>query len=594
MPFDGITTSCIVKELNTALQGGRIKKIQQPENDEIRLQINNNKENYTLLLSASPNNARAHLSALKKENPKVPPVFCMTLRKYITGARIKQIEQQENDRIIEIVLDSRDEFGEPLERRLIAEITGRNANLILTAEEEGEKKITDALKRVGFTSSRYRQILPGEIYKEPPGEDRHNPFKVTREEVLGMMVSHEDLDPEKFFYSVFYGLSPSFAREVLYRAQVEGGTKLRTYSAEQMEAIADAFLAMIEELKNEEGKPRLYLSGGDLLDFYPLQLNHLGAQEKDFETYSEMLEDFYTGRDQRMRFKTKSADLRHKLENLRKRAAKKLQMFAQDEKKLQNNEKNRIYGDLITANIYQIERGMKEAELINYEDPDFPTVKVPLKVNETPSQNAQRFYKKYQKGKRAMKELEVQKAQTEEQLYYIDSLLESLRSSTLNSELDEIAHEFRHSDLVSKKGSQGGGKGDKRPKASEPMRFTSSEGFTIYVGKNNYQNDYISTRLGVDEDCWLHVKDAPGSHVLIVADGRFITEKTVLEGGMLAAWYSSQRQSENVPVDYLEFRDLKKPKKAKPGMVVFTTHDTMYVTPDRAEVARIEGLDEPL
>ena len=591
MPFDGITAAQCVRELDGLLSGGRVRKIQQPEADEIRLTVNKDRKNLILLISASPNNARIHTTEIRKENPAVPPSFCMTLRKYISGSEIRRIEQQGSDRIVEIVLDSRDEFGEPIEHRLICEITGRNSNIILTAASEEGPVITDALKKVGFSSSRYRQILPGNPYLPPPSEDRHDADTTGRAELTELFGQSADSDPERFFTGHFFGLSPAFAREVLYRAGLEGGTKLKTYSDEQLESLAASFLSLLEESKLPA--PAIYLKDGELLDFYTVSLTHLGAQEKKQASVSAMLENFYSLRDRKMRFRTKSANLRHQLENLRKRAAKKLQYFDADFRRLASNDKNKLYGDLITANIWMLERGMKSAELPDYSDPDGGSVVVPLKVNETPSQNAQRFYKRYAKGKRAAVELEAQKAQTEEQLYYIETLLESLKNSTENAELDEIRHEFSQSGLISNRSRTVRQSGSKKPAASKPMHFRSSEGFDIYVGKNNYQNDYISTRLGVGEDCWLHVKDAPGSHVLIVADGKFITEKTVLEGGMLAAWYSSLRGSENVPVDYLEFKDLKKPKKAKPGMVTFKNQNTMYVTPDKAAVSAIEQQDEP-
>ncbi|MGI6110191.1 MAG: Rqc2 family fibronectin-binding protein [Eubacteriaceae bacterium] len=585
MPFDGITAARSAEELNALLAGGRIRKIQQPEADELRLTVNKDRTNTVLLISASPNNARIHITSQKKENPAVPPSFCMSLRKYISGSEITAIVQQGSDRIVEVVLNSRDEFGEPVERKLICEITGRNSNIILTAGTAEGTIITDALKKVGFSSSRYRQILPGNPYIAPPSDGRNQAGAVDKKELLQMFETYKELDPERFIITHFFGLSPAFAREVLYRAGLEGGTKLMTYSDEQLENLADAFIGFYREAQTPA--PAIYMKDGDLIDFYPARLTYLGAETKEEPTVSTMLEEFYSLRDRRMRFRTKSANLRHQLENLRKRDAKKLQYFDADFKRLESNDRNKLYGDLITANIWMLERGMKKAELPDYSDPEGRSVVVPLKVNETPSQNAQRFYKKYAKGKRAAVELDVQKKQAEEELYYIESLLESLKNSTENTELDEIRHEFAQSDLASKtRGSSKGG--PKKPAASKPMHFVSSEGFDIYVGKNNYQNDYISTRLGVDEDCWLHVKDAPGSHVLIVADGKFITEATVLEGGMLAAWYSSLRGSENIPVDYLEFKYLKKPKKAKPGMVIFTNQNTMFVTPDKATISAIE------
>ena len=253
--------------------------------------------------------------------------------------------------------------------------------------------------------------------------------------------------------------------------------------------------------------------------------------------------------------------------------------------KSKDNNKNKLYADLITANIWQLEKGLKEAELTDYTKEPPETVKVPLKINETPSQNAQRFYKKYSKNKRAQVELQAQLDKTLEELDYIDSLLNALEVSSEVDDLNEILYEFSNSNLIKKRIKS---KDKYNLKPAKPLHFISSEGFDIYVGKNNIQNDYISTKLGKDEDCWLHVKDAPGSHVLIVANDRFITEQTVLEGGMLAAYYSSQKQSENIPVDYMEFKFVKKPKNAKPGQVIFTDHNTMFVTPDIEHIKNLK------
>lgn len=591
MPFDGITSAYLSAELNENLAGGRVRKIYQPESDEIRLTVNRGRQNATLLISANPNNARLHLTDTSKENPAVPLTFCMSLRKHITGSEILSIEQLSSDRVILISLRAKNEFGEPCTKQLICEMTGRNSNVILTqinSTPEGEERIIlDALKKIGSGKSRYRQILPGRPYLAPPEEDRLSLFDVSAADLTALLETGFG-NGEAFLTGRFLGLSPAGAREIFYRAGLDGAADVQDLSNDEQARLAAAFVSFVSPAQAPE--PSVYLNAGQPLDFYPLALTHLCAEDiKPYPSMSATLEAFYALRDKRMHFKTHSANLKRQLEQLRKKDAKKLQNLDKDYKNALKNEKNKRYGDLITANIWQLEKGMTEAQLTDYSDPELPLVTVPLKINESPSQNAQRFYKKYNKNKRAQEYLAEQITKTQDELYYIESLLTALSNSEELTELREIQYEFSHSGLTGERAHRSGGR--KRPEPSKPLHFISSEGFDIYVGKNNYQNDTISTRLGTDEDCWLHVKDAPGSHVLIVANNRFITEQTVLEGGMLAAYYSKYRQSENVPVDYMEFKYVKKPKNAKPGFVIFTEHNTMYVTPDPAQIKALKRAD---
>lgn len=581
MPFDGIFTKSITEELNNELFGGKVRKIYQPETDEIRLLINKNKKNYQLLISANSNNSRIHLTNTSKSNPDVPPTFCMTLRKHLTNSELLSVEQQNSDRVIILNFRSVDEFGESCIKQLICEITGRNSNIILTLTKDNTTTIIDSLKKVGSGKNRYRQILPGKEYLAPPVNERKS-FNEIDETLLLEDLKNSNYSLEKFFINHFFGISPSFIREIGYRTKVDTDLKPKDLESGELKRFIAAFCYQINHLT--EASPRMFKHKNQLVDFYNIDLKHLGAETVEFKTYSDLLENFYYLRDKNSRFKAKSLNLKQQLNTLRKKYAKKLQNLDRDYKNSLNNEKNKLYGDLITANIYQLEKGVSEAQLLNYysEEPEYVTV--PLKVNETPSQNAQRFYKKYNKNKRAQEQLEKQISEAKNNLDYIESLLTTLNTSTELEEFEEINYEFKTSNLVKNKS-----KVKQKPKRSEPLKFKSSEGFLIYVGKNNYQNDYISTKLGQKEDCWLHVKDAPGSHVLIVSNNEFIPEQTVLEGGMLAAYYSKLRESENIPVDYMEFKFVKKPKKSKPGMVTFTEHNTMYITPD---VELIENLEK--
>lgn len=593
MAFDGITTKHLIKELQETITGGRIRKIYQPENDEIRMTINKEKENYNLLISANANNPRVYLTEKLKENPNTPPSFCMVLRKHLLNGIIVDIVQHETDRVIEFSISGKNEFNDVVIKKLVVEIMGRNSNVILIDDktdasgetQDGEDIILDAMKKVGSGSNRYRQILPGKAYIYPPESGRQNFLSLTEARLHEMVAENPETVTERFWVQCFLGLSPVIAREFCFRAGLNPELKLKEFSKKQLGYLYQAFREVMEEI--EKGPDcGIYYFRREIIDFSTVNLHHMTDNERSaYTSVSKMLEAFYYIKDKKIRFKAKSANLRHQLDTLLKKNYKKLQNLHQDMDNSKKNEKNKLYGDLITANIYRIEKGMETVDLVDYTDPEMKTVTVHLKVNETPSQNAQRFYKKYNKGKRAQIQLAEQIKTTEEQVYYLESLTGGLDQSTELNELDEIRHEFMHSEF-NKKGLTPK-EAKKQIAASKPLHFISSEGFDIYVGKNNYQNDYISTRLGVAEDCWLHVKDIPGSHVLIVANGRFITEDTLLEAGMLAAWHSKAKNSENVPVDYVEFKYLKKPKKSKPGMVIFTNQNTMYVTPNQDKIAAI-------
>jgi len=594
MAFDGITTKHLIKELQETIVGGRIRKIYQPESDEIRMTINREKENYNLLISANANNPRVYLAEKLKENPGTPPSFCMVLRKHLLNGIIVDIVQHETDRVIEFSISGKNEFNDVVIKKLVVEIMGRNSNVILIDDktdvsgerQEGEDIILDSMKKVGSGSNRYRQILPGKVYIYPPESGRQNFLSLTEDRYYKMVAENSETVTERFWVQCFLGLSPIIAREFCFRAGLNPELKLKEFSKKQLGYLYQAFSEVMDEI--EKGPNcGIYYFRREIIDFSTVNLHHMTDNEcTAYTNVSKMLEAFYYIKDKKIRFKAKSANLRHQLDTLLKKNYKKLQNLHQDMDNSKKNEKNKLYGDLITANIYMIEKGMEEVSLVDYTDPEMKTVRVHLKVNETPSQNAQRFYKKYNKGKRAQIQLAEQIKTTEEQVYYLESLTGGLDQSTELNELDEIRHEFMHSEF-NKKGLTSK-EAKKKIAASKPLHFISSEGFDIYVGKNNYQNDYISTRLGVDEDCWLHVKDIPGSHVLVVANGRFITEDTLLEAGMLAAWHSKAKNSENVPVDYVEFKYLKKPKKSKPGMVIFTNQNTMYVTPNQDKIAAIQ------
>lgn len=583
MAFDGVTLYHLKEEFQSLLIGGHIRKIFQPEADEIRLLVNVGRENYNLLLSANASNPRTYITQKLKENPHSPPSFCMILRKYIMNGTITDFSQHETDRVLEISIASKNEFNEPVIRRLFIEIMGRNSNIILIDET---RKILDSIKKVGTTSSRYRQILPGRDYIYPPENNRIGFFNLNEVNYEYLLSAYRDQPVERTLVQGFLGISPTIAREIAFRGGIDPSLCVSDLSKKQTQYLYQSFCEIIAEIK-EQVFPNIIFFRRDMLDFATMNLHSMWQDHRieELSSVSIMLEEYYYRRDKILRFKTYSANLRQQLETLLKKNYKKLRNLHQDVDTSHKNEKNKLLGDLVTANIYAIEKGMESVSLMNYFDPECGPIEVPLKVNRTPAQNAQAYYKKYNKGKTALVHLNEHIRETTEKIYYLESLFNSLEQSTELSELDEIRHEFLHSEFNRKTLT----KEDRKIQApSKPFHYLSSEGFHIFVGKNNYQNDTISTIMGVAEDCWLHVKNTPGSHVLIVAKGRFITEATLLEAGTLAAWYSKARGSGNVPVDYLEYKFLKKPNKAKPGMVTFTKHNTMYVTPSIEKIESIE------
>ncbi|WP_303870569.1 NFACT family protein [Acetobacterium wieringae] len=587
MAYDGVTLYHLIKEFKPLLIGGRIRKIYQPEIDEIRLLVNLGNQKKHLLLSANASNPRVYMTEKIKENPSAAPSFCMVLRKYLLNGTIIDITQHETDRIMEISVTSKNDFNEIVIRKLLVEIMGRNSNIILVDES---MKILDSLKKVGSTSSRYRQILPGRDYVSPPENNRLNFFNLDANHLIELMSNYSDSSVEKFFVQALLGISPNISREIAFRSGIDPQASVSDLSKKQKQFLCEAFTQIIKEIGQKSESVIIYL-GRKMVDFSTVDLHYLRSEHR-YEAYpsiSEMLEAYYFMRDKALRFKTRAANLRQQLDILVRKNIKKLDNLQQDVDASHKNEKFKLYGDLITANIYAIEKGQEVASLVNYYDPDCQTIDIPLKVNRTPAQNAQHYYKKYNKSKTALKHLASYILETEEKIYYLESLVNSLDQSTELAELDEIRHEFLHSEFNKKAISK---EDKKKQLPSKPLHYLSSEGFHIFVGKNNYQNDFISTKMGKSEDCWLHVKDAPGSHVLIVAGGRFITEKTLLEAGNLAAWYSKSRGSSNVPVDYLEFKYLKKPSKAKPGMVIFTNQNTMYVTPTQDGVESMEVITD--
>lgn len=581
MSYDGMVTHCVVSELNRVLTGGKIDKVYQPERDEIILTVRTPDGPHRLLLSASASNPRVHLTQVARENPMTPPMLCMLMRKHLLGNRILRITQQGFDRVIRLELEGRNELGDVCEKAIVAEIMGRHSNIILI-DENG--RIMDSAKHVDFTVSAVRQVLPGLLYEAPPAQDKLLPDSYSLIELLNQLdKAPEDTLLDKFLLSSFIGMSPLLAREIVCR--FAGNTRMTRSEVDTAAFLtfADGFL---KDICAERYEPTLVISSTDQKPsaFSCVRL----TQYKDTgvlescDSISRVIDSYYEKRAQREHMNQRAGFLLKLVSNNIDRCEKKLALHRENLEKSRNRETYKVYGDLITANLYRLEPGMTELVAQNYYSETQEDVSIPLKPDIPPSQNAQRYYKLYAKAKMTEKYAVEQIAEAEDEQYYLESVLDSLQKAETPAELSEIKDELADSGYVPKVKS----KGKKQQKKSMPLRFLSSDGFEILVGRNNRQNDELTIRMAYSTDLWFHTKIIPGSHTIIrTRGGETVPDRTLLEAAQLAAYYSKAQNSSKVPVDYTAVKNVRKPNGAKPGMVIYDHYNTLYVEPQALEPA---------
>lgn len=574
MAFDAGMVRAITSELHQKLSGARVEKVHQPEKDELLLLLHAGRENCRLTISASVNNPRIHLSSVAKENPSAPPLFCTLLRKHLTGAKLLSLEQLGFERVIRLSFLARDEMGFPYTVRLYAEIMGKYSNLILTDEKD---RVLGAVKPVDFTTSQKRQVLPGMQYELPPAQDKVDPTTETWEHFLSLREADAKV-ADKFLTTHYLGISALSAREIAYRAADDSN-----------EALWQAFSAFFSDIStgrvtptlalDESGRPKEY-AFCDLLQYegvYTVQHP---------ETVSEVIEAYFLSRDNTDRVHQRAADLFKLLQNQQNRLEKKMVLQKGELAETAKKETYQKYGELITANIYRLSRGMKAARVEDYYSEEYETIEIPLDVRLTPAQNAQAYYKKYTKLRNAEVELEKQIIAAEVELAYILSVLDTLSRANGQTELDEIRAELQAAGYGSRM-TKNAPKGGHKKSLTKPIQYVTSGGFTLLCGRNNLQNDEISMKTAARSDWWFHVKNAPGSHVVMLTGGVEPSEQDFTEAAMVAAYNSSLSEAKHIAVDYTQVRNLKKPAGAKPGYVIYHTNYSAYVTPDREVV---EGL----
>ena len=580
MALDAVAVKALVAELQ-CLVGGRVDKVHQPERDEISIGVRTYDVSYKLLISASPAHPRIHLTSHSKSNPKTAPLFCMLLRKHLASGRITAITQVGFERIVKIAVESYDELGDYTEKSLYVEIMGRHSNIILV---NNEGRIIDSIKRIDESMSSVREILPGGLYELPPVQSKTALLDWETEKDIEFLGTQK---ADKAIISQIAGISPLTAREMVY--SVFGTTDVLS---DAVNTNRYAMLKLeISKLKsrteNNEFEPCMIedTQTGKLVEFsaIPVEQYETLARVVKYESMSELVDEFYYKRDVAERMRQKTADLVKLLNNHAERIAKKMSILRATLSDAEKMDTYREYADLITANIYRIQEGHKSVEVENYFDENMGTVKITLDPSLSPSQNAQKYYKKYNKSKTALKEAQKQLEQSAEELEYIQSTLAMVETADRLEDVSAIRRELAEQGYIKKSTNA---QRKQKAEQSKPMHFVSSDGFDIYVGRNNTQNDYLTLKLANSSDLWFHTKDIHGSHAVIkLGLDKDVPKQTILEAAALAAYYSKARESSQVPVDYTTVKNVKKPNGAKPGMVIYEHYNTVYITPAQIPVA---------
>lgn len=588
MAFDAIVVNSLARELNEMLEGTKIDKVYQPEKDEVCLKIRAGKDNYKLVLSASPSHPRVYIADnYEKQNPKKAPVFCMTLRKHIQSGVIAGVVQVGFERIIRIAIDSYDELREKTRKYLYVEIMGKHSNIILV--HDTENRILDSIKRVPPSVSRLRQILPGMAYELPPVQDKINPMaNIDRQELIDRIRSC-DMQIFKAIYSNILGLSPTVAREICYRLDIDKSMSSLEIGDGEIDRIIKEINLMFGKLELGQAYPNMIIDEkrDKIVEFSSIKLNQYeDLTEINFDRVSQAIESYYISKDIKDRINQRASAMKKSLQIKLDRVNNKIKKQNQELLESEKADDYRVKGEILTSYIYMVQKDMEEVELDNFYDNN-SKIRVSLNKNLTPSENAQKYFKKYNKLKNASEEISKQIKINLEESEYLENSLLAIENCDNDKDLKEIREELIREGYIK---SYRMPKKDIKPN-TQYLKYMSSGGNLIMVGKNNKQNDYLTLRLADNEDLWFHTKNIPGSHVVLKCAGKKVLDEEILEAATLAAYYSKAKMSANVPVDYTIKKHVKKPSGAKPGMVIYETNKTAYVTPSDEAKAKIRGYE---
>ena len=585
MAFDGITIASITKELQETLLGGRIYKIAQPENDALLLTIKNNGGQYRLLLSADASLPLVYLTEKNRQSPMTAPGFCMLLRKHLQNARITAISQPGLERIIHIDLEHLNELGDLCQKKLIVEIMGKHSNIIFCDDKE---QIIDSIKHVSAMVSSVREVLPGRPYFIPQTQDKQNPLSLADHADYSYVNFRTQMQEKpmplfKALYTTYTGLSPVIAQEICYRADVDADLPAKALAdtdEDSLQAVFSSFTDMMTQVAAGTFSPVIIYDGKTPIEFAALPLTlYRDKESHSFESISGVLERYYAEREIVTRIRQKSTDLRRIVQTTLERNVKKYDLQLRQMEDTKKRDTYKIYGELLNTYGYSAAPGAKTLEAVNYYTNE--PVTIPLDDTLTPQENAQKYFDKYGKMKRTYEALSELTIQVKEEIEHLESILSALDIAMQEEDLVQIREELIESGYIRRKG------GSKKTKiTSKPFHYMSSDGFHLYVGKNNFQNDELTFKFATGGDWWFHAKQIPGSHVILKTEGKEVPDRAFEEAARLAAYYSRGREQDKVEIDYIQKKHIKKPAGAKPGFVVYYTNYSMAIDSD------ISGLTE--
>ncbi|MEH2956317.1 NFACT RNA binding domain-containing protein [Candidatus Merdisoma sp. JLR.KK006] len=571
MAFDGITVASLRTELSKALTGGRITKIAQPEADELLLTIKNNKNQYRLLISASASLPLLYLTDSNKPGPMTAPGFCMLLRKHLGGGRIISVTQPSLERILQFEIEHLNELGDLCRKLLIVELMGKHSNLIFCREDG---MILDSIKHVSSAVSSVREVLPGRTYFIPVTQEKLDPMTFDGNTML-QAILRKPLPLGKAVYTTLTGFSPVMAEELCHRSSLDSHRPPSELTKNQQEMLLHQLLRLLTDIKGELFAPRIFYQGKEPVEFSALPLTiYDDLEARSFSSISNLLETYYASKNTITRIRQKSSDLRRIVQTALERSRKKYDLQARQLKDTEKREKYKIYGELLHAYGYNLEEGARSLDALNYYTNE--TVTIPLDSQLTPQENAKKYFDKYGKLKRTYEAVTELLAETGKEVAHLESISQALDIALSEEDLVQIREELMESGYIRKRRSL-----DKKPKiTSRPFHYLSSDGFHIYVGKNNLQNDELTFKFASGNDWWFHAKGTAGSHVILKSEGKEVPDRAFEEAGRLAAYYSKSRGNEKVEIDYVEKKHVKKPGSAKPGFVVYYTNYSLVIDSD--------------
>ena len=578
MALDGFVISNIVYELNQTILNAKISKIAQPENDELLFTCKGSNGQFRLAMSASASLPFLYLTGQNKPSPMTAPNFCMVLRKHIANGRIVKIYQPHMERIIHFDIEHLDEMGDLCRKTLIVELMGKHSNIIFC---NSDGKIIDSIKHISSMMSSLREVLPGRDYCIPATQDdRLNPLEVTEEAFMDMVMK-KPVSIAKALYSSFTGLSPLLASEICHRSSIDGDMPVDSLDDDGKKHLFNNLTWIADDVKNHTYRPNIIFRGKEPIDFSCIELTQFSDYEaKNFDSISQVLEEYYASKNVYTRIRQKSVDLRKIVSTALDRNRKKYQLQEKQLKDTEKRDKYKVYGELIHTYGYGLEEGAKKLEALNYYTNEMITI--PLDSQLDAKGNAQKYFDRYNKLKRTYEALSSLTCQVKEEIDHLETISTALDIALKEEDLVEIKEELTQSGYIRRKG------GTKKAKiTSRPFHYLSSDGFHIYVGKNNFQNDELTFKFATGNDWWFHAKGIPGSHVVVKTEGKELPDRTFEEAGRLAAYYSKGREQEKVEIDYVQKKQVKKPAGAKPGFVVYYTNYSLMIDSDISGIEKL-------